>query len=550
MTALKGRVLIIAGSDSSGGAGIQADIKAVSACGAYAATAITALTAQNTVTVSAIHDVPPDFVTEQMRMVLSDIGADAIKTGMLHRADVIEAVADALDQWAPDVPLVVDPVMVATSGARLLEPEAESALRRLLIPRAALITPNIPEAEVLTGKAIRDWTEMADAAKALLALGPKAVLIKGGHLDSDTVHDVLVGPNTITRFRSGRIDSRNTHGTGCTLASAIAARLAQKAPIAQAVEDALSYVQQAIRTAPGFGSGHGPLNHMHGLPDRKADPMELPLYQIDAFTDRVFAGNPAAVCPLTEWMDDDILQRIAAENNLSETAFFVAQPEKGPNHFHLRWFTPTDEVDLCGHATLASAYVVFNDLMPDLTTVFFETRSGTLVVERGEEGRLSMDFPALPPHPIENAGVLMDRLGEALGKRPLDLQRAVNLLAVFETEDDVRRLRYGPGLAEALIEADAWGLIVTGPARDNCPYDFVSRFFAPLKGVPEDPVTGSAHCTLTPYWAQRLGKTELQGFQASVRGGLVTCTANPNGQTDRVGLSGHCAPYLKGTITV
>lgn len=259
----RGRVLIIAGSDSGGGAGIQADIKAVTALGGYAATAITALTAQDTVTVHAIHEVPADFIAVQLRVVLQDIGADAIKTGMLHRADIIEAVADALKQYAPDVPLVVDPVMVAKGGARLLQPQAEAALREMLIPRATLITPNLPEAEALCGLSIPDAAAMPAAAQALLKLGPKAVLLKGGHLSGETLVDLLCDARGSESFASSKLHTSSTHGTGCTLASGIATGLAFGLSLHDAVAQARTYVRRAIETAPGFGHGHGPLNHAH-----------------------------------------------------------------------------------------------------------------------------------------------------------------------------------------------------------------------------------------------------------------------------------------------
>lgn len=259
----RGRVLIIAGSDSGGGAGIQADIKAVTALGGYAATAITALTAQDTRTVHAIHDVPADFIALQLRVVLQDIGADAIKTGMLHRADIIDAVVDALDKYAPGVPLVVDPVMVAKGGASLLQPSAADALRIKLIPRATLITPNLPEAEVLSGLEMGGESDMPAAAAALLRLGPQAVLLKGGHLPGDLLVDLLQDAQGTVRFTDARLHTTSTHGTGCTLASAIATGLAFGLPLRDAVAQARAYVRKAIETAPGFGQGHGPLNHAH-----------------------------------------------------------------------------------------------------------------------------------------------------------------------------------------------------------------------------------------------------------------------------------------------
>ncbi|MBF0094179.1 MAG: bifunctional hydroxymethylpyrimidine kinase/phosphomethylpyrimidine kinase [Alphaproteobacteria bacterium] len=260
---MKGRVLIVAGSDCSGGAGIQADIKTVTALGGYAMTAITALTAQNTRGVAGVLDVPPDFVARQMVLCLEDIGADAVKTGMLASVPVIEAVADVLD--GRDVALVVDPVMVAKGGASLLDPGAAEVLIRRLFPRAALVTPNLPEAEALLGGRIPDADAMTDAALRLLALGPRAVLLKGGHLDGDRLVDVLAARDFVHRFETRRIVSTSTHGTGCTLASALATGLAQGMGLVNAVARARAYVVEAIRTAPGLGHGHGPLNHCHPL---------------------------------------------------------------------------------------------------------------------------------------------------------------------------------------------------------------------------------------------------------------------------------------------
>lgn len=259
----KGRVLIVAGSDSGGGAGIQADIKTVTALGGYAMTAISALTAQNTRGVFGVVPVAPEFIAQQMRLVLEDIGADTLKTGMLHSAPVIEAVVDVIEALAPHTPLVVDPVMVAKGGARLLEPDAVAALKRRLIVHASVLTPNIPEAEVLSGMTIRDPSEMRHAAQSLLTLGADAVLLKGGHLESDQIIDVLATPDGLKTFEDVRIDTASTHGTGCTLASAIATGLAQGLDIVGAVTRARAYVRRAIETAPGFGHGHGPLNHGH-----------------------------------------------------------------------------------------------------------------------------------------------------------------------------------------------------------------------------------------------------------------------------------------------
>jgi hydroxymethylpyrimidine/phosphomethylpyrimidine kinase len=261
---MNGRVLIVAGSDSSGGAGIQADIKTVTALGGYAATAITALTAQNTLGVFGIVPVEPSFVRQQMDAVLGDIGADCIKTGMLHDEAIIAVVAESLAA-VPHVPLVVDPVMVATSGAALLEMRAVDALKRLMA-RAAVVTPNIPEAEALLGRRIGPG-DMHDAAAALAVLGAKLVMLKGGHLAGNTVRDVVVEGGESWVLESPRIATRHTHGTGCTLASAIATGLAQGMAPRAAIARAHAFVQQAIRTAPGYGHGHGPLNHAHTMVD-------------------------------------------------------------------------------------------------------------------------------------------------------------------------------------------------------------------------------------------------------------------------------------------
>jgi hydroxymethylpyrimidine/phosphomethylpyrimidine kinase len=260
---MNGRVLIVAGSDSGGGAGIQGDIKTVSALGGYAMTAITALTAQNTLGVFEVMAVPPAFVARQMHVVLDDLGADAIKTGMLHDAGVIDAVAAVLDGATRTLPLVVDPVMIAKGGAALLDQTALDSLRRLL-PHAAVLTPNIPEAEALLGRRIIGVDDMIAAARELLATGSTSVLLKGGHGEGAVVTDILASPEGIERFVSPRIESRHTHGTGCALASAIAAGLAQGLNLIPAVVRARAYVLEAIRAAPGFGAGHGPLNHEHG----------------------------------------------------------------------------------------------------------------------------------------------------------------------------------------------------------------------------------------------------------------------------------------------
>ena len=255
------RVLVIAGSDSGGGAGIQADIKTIMALGGFATTALTALTAQNTHGVSAVLLVPQKFLRAQIDAVMADIGANAIKTGMLPDTDSIETVATFIEGLVPAVPFVMDPVMVATSGDRLQSEEALNALKTRLIPLATVITPNIPEAELLLGTRITDEADQRQAAKALLALGAGAVLVKGGHLTGATVTDILTTPAGLVAMTGERIDSTSTHGTGCTLASAIAAGLGQGMPLEHAVRRARAYVAAAIRGAPGLGGGHGPLGH-------------------------------------------------------------------------------------------------------------------------------------------------------------------------------------------------------------------------------------------------------------------------------------------------
>jgi PhzF family phenazine biosynthesis protein len=257
--------------------------------------------------------------------------------------------------------------------------------------------------------------------------------------------------------------------------------------------------------------------------------VRIPLYQVDAFTSRLFAGNPAAVCPLETWLDDRVMQSVAAENNLSETAFFVRNGEA----YDLRWFTPACEVDLCGHATLASAFVVFEYLDRAAELVRFQTRSGELRVRRNGD-LLTMDFPARPPQPCDASPAL----AAALGKPPRELGAARDYLAVFESEDEVRAL--DPDM-RALAALERFAVIVTAPGDSA---DFVSRFFAPAHGVDEDPVTGSAHCTLVPYWAGRLGKNSLHAKQVSARGGELWCEL----AGDRVILSGHAVRYMEGTL--
>lgn len=258
--------------------------------------------------------------------------------------------------------------------------------------------------------------------------------------------------------------------------------------------------------------------------------MELPIFQVDAFSGRVFSGNPAAVCPLETWLPDDTLQAIAAENNLAETAFFV----RNDGCFQLRWFTPACEVDLCGHATLATAYVLLHELGEQSDCLRFETKSGELAVYRAGD-KLALNFPARPPQPVDADKNLVPALGDP---KPLEILGARDYLIRYETADQVRALR--PNM-EALKQIDRFAFIATAPGAD-C--DFVSRFFAPAKGVPEDPVTGSAHCTLIPYWAQQLNKTEFHARQISPRGGDLFCKL----LGDRVEIAGHAALFLKGTI--
>lgn len=260
-----GRVLIIAGSDTSGGAGIQADIKACAAFGAYSMTAITALTAQNTQGVQRVDLVDPEMVRAQIEACVEDIGVDVIKIGMLGSAAIIQTVYDAIEPL--DAMVILDPVMVATSGDRLLEEDAISALKELLVPIADLVTPNVPEAEILTGLSVTDVDDLSKAGEALLEMGAYAALMKGGHLDMKSIVDVLVSEEGASVMTGPRLQSRHTHGTGCTLASATAAALALGANLDEAVSSARDYVFEAIRTAPKLGQGNGPLNHGLAMKD-------------------------------------------------------------------------------------------------------------------------------------------------------------------------------------------------------------------------------------------------------------------------------------------
>jgi PhzF family phenazine biosynthesis protein len=257
--------------------------------------------------------------------------------------------------------------------------------------------------------------------------------------------------------------------------------------------------------------------------------MKLRQYQVDAFATRVFEGNPAAVCPLERWLDDALLQAIAAENNLSETAFFVPTKEG----FGLRWFTPLTEVDLCGHASLAAAHVLFESLGYAGRSIRFETRSGELIVKK-TGGRLEMDFPACRPRPCAAPETLV----KGLGQRPLEVLAADDYLAVYDSEAVVRAIT--PDFA-LLAQLDLRGVVITAPGTDA---DFVSRFFAPSYGIAEDPVTGSAHCELAPYWAARLGKSILTARQVSRRGGSLTCEM----RAGRVLLAGSAVTFMEAEI--
>lgn len=262
--------------------------------------------------------------------------------------------------------------------------------------------------------------------------------------------------------------------------------------------------------------------------------MQYKMYQVDAFTDKPFAGNPAAIVPLTEWLPDHLMQSIAMENNIAETAFYVPQGED----FHLRWFTPTVEVELCGHATLASAFLLLNHLEPERESVTFHTRSGPLLVTRNGEG-FTMDLPVVEPHPID----LPDGFVEAIGREPVEMLAGRKAMAVFDDPVFIRDMM--PDLLYiAGLEQD--GLIITSPGEDGGPYDFISRYFAPAGGIPEDPVTGSAHVTTAPYWSRKLGKQELNAFQASPRGGAVLCRMGDG----RVFMSGQAVLFMEGTINV
>lgn len=264
--------------------------------------------------------------------------------------------------------------------------------------------------------------------------------------------------------------------------------------------------------------------------------MKLQLFQVDAFTRRPLAGNPAAVCPLAEWLPDDRMQSLARENNLSETAFIIGGTD---GSYGLRWFTPTTEVDLCGHATLASAYVIWNCLADRTPVLDFDTRSGHLTADR-RDGRIALHFPETP---VEGCPAPPGGLAEALGLAPAEVfvtRQRNTLLPVYECEDDVRNL------TPDFRSIAALGRICVNPTAPGTEVDFVSRYFAPSFGIDEDPVTGSAHCALTPFWADRLGKERLHARQVSPRGGELFCERSADG----VVIAGHAALYMEGTITL
>ena len=257
----KSKVLIIAGSDSSGGAGIQADIKTVTALGSYATTAVTAVTAQNTTGVKKIISIPTAIVQKQITMILDDIGTHAVKIGMLHNAGIIKSVYKVLKKYKSKN-IVLDPVMIAKGGAKLINNSSIKHLKKLLLPLCTLVTPNIPEAEVLTGYSISNKEDMIKAAKKILNMGSKNVLLKGGHLKNKMIFDILATKREIKIFKKRKIRTKNTHGTGCTLSSALATCLSQKKNIVKSCKISLKYVDKAISTAPGYGKGFGPLNHL------------------------------------------------------------------------------------------------------------------------------------------------------------------------------------------------------------------------------------------------------------------------------------------------
>jgi PhzF family phenazine biosynthesis protein len=264
--------------------------------------------------------------------------------------------------------------------------------------------------------------------------------------------------------------------------------------------------------------------------------LKIKIYQIDAFTDKLFGGNPAAICPLDNWLDDEILQNIAIENNLAETAFFVQLPN---NHFHLRWFTPEFEMDLCGHATLASAFVIFEELKYDCNEIYFDTQSGILTVRKIDD-YYELDFPSRPPKTSSLPKIISD----GLNIQPIGIWKARDYLLVYNSEDDIKNINPNIAIFNQ-INIDPGGIIVTAKS-DAEDVDFVSRLFTPQATVFEDPVTGSAHCTLVPFWANRLNKTKLRALQISKRRGELLCQLNK----DRVAIKGKAIKYLEGIIEI
>ncbi len=261
--------------------------------------------------------------------------------------------------------------------------------------------------------------------------------------------------------------------------------------------------------------------------------MELPIYQVDAFTSEVFKGNPAAVIPLEQWLPNETLQQIALENNLSETAFFVPDGDS----FHLRWFTPTMEVDLCGHATLATSWVIYNQLGYQEDQIRFHSLSGELIVKKSDD-KLTLDFPIWPYKKV----TIDPRVSEALGEEPTELYEGPDWLALYDDKETVSNMK--PNMVKLSEISECRGIIVTAKGSEDI--DFVSRWFGPNVGVPEDPVTGSAHCMLTPIWAEKLGQTQLNAYQASTRGGNLQLLLQDN----RVHITGNAALYMKGTIFI
>jgi PhzF family phenazine biosynthesis protein len=257
--------------------------------------------------------------------------------------------------------------------------------------------------------------------------------------------------------------------------------------------------------------------------------MKISIFQVDAFTNEAFSGNPAAICPLDYWLSDKKMQQIAEENNLSETAFFVNRGD----YYQIRWFTPQTEVDLCGHATLASAWVIMNKIQPDTVEIKFGSRGGELIVRRDDDYYM-MDFPVHPPETCSAPNNLI----KALGQNPVEVLASNYYLAVFDSEEEVRNLKPYMTL---LKELDRIGVVITAPGEE---VDFVSRFFAPAVGIPEDPVTGSAHCTLIPYWAEKLSKSRMNAKQVSCRGGDLIC----ENKNDRVVIGGQARLYMEGRI--